>query len=118
MHVMRSPCSHAHPRRGAVVTSKPLFCVLRVALLRNTSLFVIGFVFLRPCQLVSQDPVLFCTSIRENISFGVQSASMAEVIAAAKQANATTSSPNSRRGTRLWLASVVYGCQVRNDSRN
>ncbi|KAH8481522.1 hypothetical protein H0E87_029116 [Populus deltoides] len=38
--------------------------------------------------LVSQEPVLFATSIKENILFGKEEASMEEVIGAAKAANA------------------------------
>jgi ATP-binding cassette subfamily B (MDR/TAP) protein 1 len=38
--------------------------------------------------LVSQEPVLFATSIKENILFGKEDASMEEVIRAAKAANA------------------------------
>ncbi|KAL3685412.1 hypothetical protein R1sor_003434 [Riccia sorocarpa] len=40
--------------------------------------------------LVSQEPALFATSIKENISFGKDGASMEEIIAAAKAANAHT----------------------------
>ncbi|KAF5199427.1 Lipid A export ATP-binding/permease protein MsbA [Thalictrum thalictroides] len=39
-------------------------------------------------SLVSQEPVLFATSIKENIIFGKDGASMEEVISAAKSANA------------------------------
>ncbi|KAJ1254406.1 hypothetical protein BS78_K067300 [Paspalum vaginatum] len=38
--------------------------------------------------LVSQEPVLFATSIRENILFGNEAASLKQVVAAAKMANA------------------------------
>lgn len=38
--------------------------------------------------LVNQEPVLFATSIRENILFGKEGASMDDVISAAKAANA------------------------------
>lgn len=38
--------------------------------------------------LVSQEPVLFATSIKENILFGNQEATMSEVVRAAKTANA------------------------------
>ncbi|XP_040379594.1 ABC transporter B family member 15-like [Oryza brachyantha] len=38
--------------------------------------------------LVSQEPVLFATSIRENILFGNETASLKQVVAAAKMANA------------------------------
>lgn len=38
--------------------------------------------------LVSQSPVLFCTTILDNISFGVRSASFADVVSAAQQAHA------------------------------
>jgi ATP-binding cassette subfamily B (MDR/TAP) protein 1 len=38
--------------------------------------------------LVNQEPVLFATSIKENILFGKEEASMEEVIGAAKAANA------------------------------
>lgn len=38
--------------------------------------------------LVSQEPVLFATSIKENILFGKEEASLEEVMAAAKAANA------------------------------
>lgn len=38
--------------------------------------------------LVSQEPVLFATSIKENVSFGKENASLEEIIAAAKSANA------------------------------
>lgn len=38
--------------------------------------------------LVSQEPVLFATSIKENVLFGKEEASMEEVIRAAKAANA------------------------------
>ncbi len=37
---------------------------------------------------ISQEPVLFATSIRENIRFGKPSASDQEVVSAAKKANA------------------------------
>ena len=39
-------------------------------------------------QLVSQDPVLFCTSIKDNIAFGVATASLEDIVSAARQANA------------------------------
>ena len=39
-------------------------------------------------QLVNQDPVLFCTSIADNISFGVKGAEEQDIVAAAKLANA------------------------------
>ncbi|CAN6268278.1 unnamed protein product [Urochloa humidicola] len=38
--------------------------------------------------LVSQEPVLFATSIRENILFGNETASLKQIVAAAKMANA------------------------------
>lgn len=38
--------------------------------------------------LVNQEPILFATSIRENILFGKEGASMEAVISAAKAANA------------------------------
>lgn len=38
--------------------------------------------------LVSQEPILFGTSIKDNIQFGKEDASMEEVIRAAKAANA------------------------------
>jgi ATP-binding cassette subfamily B (MDR/TAP) protein 1 len=38
--------------------------------------------------LVSQEPALFATSIRENILFGKEDATEEEVVAAAKAANA------------------------------
>lgn len=38
--------------------------------------------------LVSQEPVLFATSIRENILFGNETASMDQIVAASKAANA------------------------------
>jgi ATP-binding cassette subfamily B (MDR/TAP) protein 1 len=38
--------------------------------------------------LVSQEPVLFATSIRENILFGNEAASLKQVVAAAKMSNA------------------------------
>jgi ATP-binding cassette subfamily B (MDR/TAP) protein 1 len=37
--------------------------------------------------LVNQEPILFATSIRENILFGKEGASMEDVITAAKDAN-------------------------------
>jgi ABC-type multidrug transport system fused ATPase/permease subunit len=39
---------------------------------------------------VNQDPVLFCTSIAENIAFGVRNGAEADIVAAAKLANAHT----------------------------
>lgn len=42
----------------------------------------------RQIGLVSQEPALFATSIRENILYGKDGASMEEVIQAAKSANA------------------------------
>jgi ABC-type multidrug transport system fused ATPase/permease subunit len=38
--------------------------------------------------VVSQEPVLFATTIAENISYGKEGASMAEIEKVAKQANA------------------------------
>jgi ABC-type multidrug transport system fused ATPase/permease subunit len=38
--------------------------------------------------MVSQDPVLFCTSIFDNITFGVPSARLEDVVHAATMANA------------------------------
>lgn len=38
--------------------------------------------------LVNQEPVLFATSIKENILFGKEGASMDDVVNAAKDANA------------------------------
>jgi ABC-type multidrug transport system fused ATPase/permease subunit len=60
--------------------------------------------------LVIQEPILFSTSLRENISYGRQDATMEEIIAAAKAANAhdfITAFPNGydtevgERGVRL-----------------
>lgn len=39
-------------------------------------------------DMVSQEPILFATSIKENILFGKEEASMEEVIRTAKAANA------------------------------
>ena len=61
-------------------------------------------------QLVSQDPVLFCTSITENIGFGVHNPQQDAIVNAAKLANAHEFVSNfpdgydtvvGERGTRL-----------------
>jgi ABC-type transport system involved in Fe-S cluster assembly fused permease/ATPase subunit len=42
------------------------------------------------CRLVSQEPALFATSIKENILYGKDGATQEEIEAAAKAANAHT----------------------------
>ena len=50
--------------------------------------FSTGDTYLEKVGVVSQEPVLFSTTIAENISFGSSKATMAEVTEAAKAANA------------------------------
>jgi len=42
----------------------------------------------RKIGIITQDPALFCTSIRDNITYGVEHASQAEIESAAKKAHA------------------------------
>lgn len=60
--------------------------------------------------LVSQEPVLFATSIKENILFGKEDATMEEVVAAAKVANADEfiSHLPSRYETLVCSLMVIY----------
>ena len=64
------------PRRGEVLLDGIDIRSLRLKWLRSQ----IG--------LVSQEPTLFATSIKENILFGKEEATMEEVVAAAKASNA------------------------------
>jgi ATP-binding cassette subfamily B (MDR/TAP) protein 1 len=68
--------------------------------------------------LVSQEPVLFATSIRENILFGNEAASLKQVVVAAKMANAhdfITKLPhgyetNVRRYFKFWPQNELAIC--------
>ena len=74
----------------------------------------------QPClhrapQLVSQSPVLFCTTILDNISFGVRSASFADVVSAAQQAHAhdfIMGFPDGWVHERAHLKSTIVRCAL------
>lgn len=56
------------------------------------------------CRLVSQEPALFATSIKENILYGKDGATQEEIEAAAKAANAHTFIVGLPQGynTQVW----------------
>jgi ABC-type multidrug transport system fused ATPase/permease subunit len=62
--------------------------------------------------VVSQEPVLFATTIRENIEYGREGVTYEQIEAAAKEANAhdfIMKLPKVR--TRTWMMSVLgYDC--------
>lgn len=58
--------------------------------------------------LVSQEPVLFATSIRENILFGDEAASLKQVVAAAKMANAHDFITKLPHGYETNVSSIIF----------
>jgi ATP-binding cassette subfamily B (MDR/TAP) protein 1 len=64
--------------------------------------------------LVSQEPVLFSTSIRENIAYGKDGATDKEIQAAAVRANAANfinKMPEVRHNKILWSVIALYSTQ-------
>lgn len=61
--------------------------------------------------LVSQEPALFATSIAENILYGREGASMEEIVAAAKAANAHSFIQTLPHGydTQVCIIQITFG---------
>lgn len=71
--------------------------------------------------LVSQEPVLFATSIRENILFGNEAASLKQIVAAAKMANAHDFITKLPHGYETNVRSIFksnYGNKISSQKKN